>query len=29
MKEGKFKDIRLRDGREIKSEDDFRNTLMS
>ena len=27
MKEGKFKDIRLRDGREIKSEDDFREYI--
>ena len=27
MKEGKFKDVRLRDGREIKSEDDFREYI--
>ena len=27
MKEGKFKDIRLRDGREIKSEEDFREYI--
>ena len=27
MKEGKFKDVRLRDGREIKSEEDFREYI--
>ena len=27
VKEGKFKNVRLKDGREIKSEDDFREYI--